>query len=296
MPHTPRPNTSILDRAAPAFVAAVFSLAACAPGPDPESTGELYQAGMRPVVASVPEITAGADSLEGRVVIVSGEVNRIFGPRWFSIGGGDFANGEELLVVGQADMPALLNSMADSGALMNDLVQVRGVLQTYEEDQLERQINVDLDGDVLDGWDGKPVVIMTHLDITPRVDVAPAVVVPVPVPVVPITDETIIVDAPSKDALVGKAAALLGVRVQTVLSQRAFLVGPTPNRHLLVVTESAMPTIEPGQTIAVAGAIEAIPSNIASVRADWGLTTTNEAMVRAAGIYLKASDVEITSH
>ena len=294
----PTPSTRRRSRRAHArtlgAAAAGLALAACA-GTRPDPVVELSNTTMAPTMATVQEITRNASQWNGRMLITSGEVNRVFGPRWFSIGGGDFEGGGELLVVGPSTAPGILSTLADSGAVMNDIIQVRGTLRLFEEDDIEREIGVDLDGDVFDGWDGKPVLVMTDMDLTPRVDVVPAVAVPVPVPVAPITEHTMIVDAPDRSALVGDIAALLGVRVHSVLSQRAFLVGPTADKQLLVVTDQAMPGIEPGQTVAVAGVIKALPSDLASVRAEWGLTTTNEAMLRLAGIYLDADAVEITA-
>lgn len=263
-------------------------------GNRPDPVVELSNTTMPPMLASVHEIARSFNSLQGRTVVTSGEVNRVFGPRWFSIGGGDFEGGGELLVVGPSTVPGILSNLADSGAVMNDIIQVRGVVRIFEEDAIERQIGVDLDGDVFDGFDGKPVLVMSELDITPRVDVTPVAAVPIPVPVMPIIDPLVVVDAPDRNALVGDIAALLGVEVQAVVSERAFFVGPSPAKQILVVTETPMREIAPGQVVAIAGTISALPANLATVRSEWGLSAAAEAMLASANVYLKATDVEVT--
>ena len=70
---------------------ALAALSACASRPVPPDIGI-------PWGATVKSIVANPQQADGKLVTVSGEVNRIFGPRWFSIGGEGFDGGEELLV------------------------------------------------------------------------------------------------------------------------------------------------------------------------------------------------------
>ena len=250
--------------------------------------------------ATVKDITSNPSAVEGRIVTVSGEVNRVFGPRWFSIGGEGYGGGEELLVVGASAVPALLNNLADSGKVANDIVQVTGRVRVFEEDAIEREINADLDGDLFDVYDGKPVVVMHDLDITPRVDVVPAVAVPVPVPVGPITDVLVLVDTPDRASLVGRPVALFGAKVVDVVSPRAFWVGPNNEKQLLVVldstaarTDAGHTAMRAGQTVSVAGVVKAIPTNLDDVRGAWGLSG-DATMLSRERIYLSASDLALT--
>lgn len=275
-----------------AAVAAVL-LGACASAPPVVDVAPAVQP---PANATVAEVTSRPMAFDERVVTVSGEVNRVFGPRWFSIGGEGFAGGEELLVVGPASLPALVNTLADSLRVGNDLVQVTGEIEVFEEDAVEDRIGVDLDGDWWRAYDAKPVLIMTDLDITPRVD---PVITVTPVPVV---SSVLLVPVPQRLALAGRAAALAGVEVQTVAGPRSFWVGPTPDQRLFVVmsdsaarrTLLAAPfDIEAGQTVAIAGVIRPIPADLASVRNRWSLSAANEATLRAERVYLDASEVVI---
>ncbi len=238
----------------------------------------------------------------GRIVTVSGEVGDILGPRWFTVGGDEFG-GEEVLVLGRSTLPGLVSTLADSGRVTNDIVQVTGMVRTFEEDALEREIGggLDLDGDVFDGYDAYPVIVMTDLDLTPRVDVVPAVAVPVPAPVTsPIVDELIIIDAPARTSLIGRAVALMGATVQQVNGARSFWIGPDTGRRLLVVMDSAstsgsahtmsmMP--KSGQTVAVAGVLQPVPKDIARMPARWELTPLDIARLSVDSVFLSANRV-----
>ena len=286
-PGAPRRTGIRRAAAALAGAAAVALTAGCASRSVPADLGVTYG-------ATVKDITANPRSYEGRMVTVSGEVNRIFGPRWFSIGGEGFGGGEELLVVGASALPALLDNMADSGMVMNDLVQVTGRVRVFEEDAIEKEINADLDGDFWRLYDAKPVVVMTDLDVTPRVDVVPVAAVPVPVPVAPITDELVIITAPDRMPLVGQSVALMGVEVRSVVGKSGFWVGPSDDRQLFVMLDSAAAgsaTVRPGERVGVAGVIRALPADLASVRWAWGLTPSVESMLAGERIYLSASRV-----
>lgn len=66
------------------------------------------------MTGTVSEIASAPQRYVGKVVTVSGEVNRVFGPRWFSTGGQEFGS-SELFVLGRSPVPGLLNDLADSG-------------------------------------------------------------------------------------------------------------------------------------------------------------------------------------
>jgi len=289
-------------RAAPlaAGGAALVALfAACASGQRATPTNPLPDVGV-----TVSEVAENPLRYAGQVVTVSGEVERIFTPRAFTIGGPDFIGEDELLVVGPSTVPAILNDLADSLAAMNDVVQVTGLVRVFHEDSIEQAIGADLDDDLFDVYDGKPVLVMRDLDVTPRKDVAVAAV-PVPVPVavpVPVVDEVEIIDAPDKRALVGRGAMLVGVKVQEMVGDSAFWVGPSEDRRLFVVVtrdtklgsgDGPPPKIRAGQTIAVAGVIKPLPEEMASVRAGWQLSPDVETLLMKAPIYLVANRVMI---
>lgn len=281
---------------AAAGTAVLGLLGACASSSVPPDLG---------LPASTVTVSAIADdptAYEGKLVSVSSEIDRVFGPRWFSLGGEEFG-GDELLVVGPTTVPAIVETLSDSAAAMNDLVQVTGYVRIFNEEQIEDEIGTEIGERWWEAYERKPVLVMTDLDLTPRVDVVPVAAVPVPVPVpVPtpvIVDEAIIVDAPDRSALVGRSVALFGARVQTVTGDHAFWVGPSPDRQLFVVLDSQTVArrvdIEPGQTVALAGVIRAVPGDLASVRGAWNLTAANEVTLTRERVYLDASHVQVTA-
>ncbi len=272
---------------------ALATLAACASRPIPPGLGV-------PWGATVKSIVANPQQAEGKLVTVSGEVNRIFGPRWFSIGGEGFDGGEELLVVGTSRIPALINSLADSGKIANDLVQVTGRVRFFDRVALEKEVGEDLGGDWWRPYEQKPVVVMTDLAVTSRADVVPVVALPVTVSVpatmgvsaVPITDGLMIISTPNRAALVGRSVALFDVKVQTVVGKTTFWVGPNPNQQMFVVADPNMANLDQlrvGQTMSVAGVIEAMPSDLSSVRTLWSLSSANESTMAREVVYLRAT-------
>jgi hypothetical protein len=282
--------------------AAVAALqVACAPRTSTEM--ELGEVVAEPVMTTtVSDITTGPQRYVGKVVTVSGEVGRVLGPRWFTIGGQEFG-GSEILVLGKSTMPGLVNRLADSGMVMNDIVLVTGVVRAFEEDALEREIGggLDLDGDVFDPYDAHPVIVMTDLDITPRVDIVPPVVVPGLV--LPIIDELVIIDAPDRMPLVGRTVALFNVKVHEKLGERAFWVGSAWDRRFPVVIDSATvkrladpaaADIRAGATVSVAGVLQRMPQNLADVRTKWGLNAVEENLLRRELIYLAANALVIS--
>jgi hypothetical protein len=279
--------------------ALVALFAACASAQRATPTNPLPDVGV-----TVSEVAENPLRYAGQVITVSGEVDRIFNPRAFTIGGPDFIGEDELLVVGPSTVPAILNNLADSLATMNDVVQVTGLVRVFHEDSIEQAIGADLDDDLFDVYDGKPVLVMRDLDITPRKDVVVAAV-PVPVPVavpVPVVDEIEIIDAPDKQALVGRGAMLVGVKVQEMVGDSAFWVGPSEDRRLFVVVtrdtklgtgDGPPPELKAGQTIAVAGVIKPLPEDMATVRTAWQLSPDVETLLMKAPIYLVANRVMI---
>lgn len=293
--HSARRRTPILALAA----GLALTLGACGTGPEPELAPDPL---FSDIGSTVSEIAEEPLEYAGEVVTVSGEVDRILAPRAFTIGGDDFIGQDELLVVGPSSVPALVNQLADSSKIMNDIVQVTGEVQVFQEDTLERILGADLDDDLWDNFDGKAVLVMRELDVTPRNDM-PLVATPAAAALAaPIVDEMVIVAVPDRMPLAGRTAALLDVKVQTVLGDSAFWVGPTPSQRLLVVVSDSAETwpgmtldIEPGQTLAVAGVLRTVPADMSTIGAQWHLSPAEQMTVSHEQIYLDATAVHITS-
>ena len=300
--HTPHAAPALRRVGAAVAICALMAAAAasgCAPRASTQSDLDAVVAAPN-LTTTVNAIAADPQRFIGRIVTVSGEVGRVFGPRWFTIGGTDF-DGAEVLVLGRSTLPGILSNLADSGKVMNDIVQITGVVRTFEEDALEAEVGggLDLDGDLFDAFDEHPVIVMTDLDLTPRIDVVPAVGVSALVPVSPpIVDELIIIQAPDRQTLSGRSVALLGAKVQGVNNTHSFWVGPDTGQRLLVVLDAAAAArahvvVKPGETVGVAGVMQPIPANLDEVQSRWGLTPLDRARLALQQVYLSASRVVV---
>jgi len=283
-----RPRQARLAIAAVSSIA-LITLSACAGRTIPPDLGV-------PWGATVKSIVANPVQAEGKLVTVSGGVNRVFGPRWFSIGGEGFDGGEELLVVGSSRIPALLNDLADSGAIANDLIQVTGRVRFFDRLALEKELGVDFGGNWSQEYQSKPVVVMTDFALTPRAELAPRADSSSAMSGGPITDGMMIIRAPNRGALVGRSVALLNVKVQTIVGKNAFWAGPDANQQLFVVIDSSMADadrVRVGETISIAGVIRALPSDLTPMRRSWSLSAANEIILRRETTYLQVTGLYV---
>jgi hypothetical protein len=268
---------------------ALLTLSACASRTIPADLGIPWGATVKGIVANPVQA-------DGKLVTVSGEVNRVFGPRWFSIGGEGFDGGEELLIVGSPRIPALLSNLADSTAVSNDLIQVTGRVRFFDRLALEKELGEDFGGSWSQEYQSKPVLVMTNFSLTPRTDLPPMADSAPAMNGAPITDGMMIIRAPNRGALVGRSVALLNVKVQTVVGKNAFWVGPDANQQLFVVVDSTMSDVDRvrvGETISVAGMIQAMPSDLAPMRTSWSLSAANEIILKRETVYLQVTGLYV---
>lgn len=125
--------------------------------------------------ATVAEIVDNPTIYAGRTVVVSGEVNRILSPRAFTLGGQGWFGGQELLVVTQAPIPAVVNRPADAALVEDDIVQVTGTVRNFVLAEIERELTIDLDEGLFVEFDNRPALIARDVDVTPRALGAPRV-------------------------------------------------------------------------------------------------------------------------
>lgn len=271
------------------------SIAAAACAPRATRSGPAVPWG-----ATVDAIQANPAQAEGRLVTVSGEVNRVFGPRRFSIGGEGFGGGEELLVVGSSRFPALLDDLADAGRVEDDIVQVTGRVRVFDQRAIEQELGETLGGNWWRLYERQPVLVMTALAVTPRGGGTPAPMAPItiPEPVAPIVDVDVILDTPDPTALSGRAVALLGVTVRSAVGRNALWVGSSADRQLFVALAPAPAIalgIRPGQTVVLAGVLRPAPRDPATARSVWGLSASDAATLARAPLYVRANGLRIVS-
>ncbi len=102
-------------------------------------------------------------------------------------------------------------------------------------------------------------------------------------------------------ALVGRQVELSGVRVQDVVGDKTFWIGPSQSQRLFVFLEedrtAAKPVegkvdVNPGQTVAIQGELRRLPSAEEAQR-QWGMTPQAFEALKQAQVYLHARSVQI---
>lgn len=240
----------------------------------------------------------------GQTVTVSGEVNDVLGPKAFTIGGEEFLPPGELLVVSPTGFPAIPDYPENEYLVDDDIVQVTGTVRTFVQTEVARQVDADdMEGQAYVRWEGKPVLVVTSMITTPRARTGSTAAGTSGGSTAPLTDMLVIVTAPDRLPLVGKSVQLTGVKVQSVVADRAFWIGPSVSQRLFVVLDET-PTpgtategkvnVNAGQTISVRGTLRKLPLT-AEAQKQWGLTAADTAPLQNEVVYLQAEHVDVQS-
>jgi len=211
----------------------------------------------------------------GKTVTVSGDVEEIWGPRAFNMDSG--ASLGELLVVGREPFPQIPDA-GNRAYVVSDVATVTGVVRMLVTADIEREIGWDLDPRIEAEFNAKPVLIAQTISFRAGAGAAPmtnanANVAPSNANVTQtgdeITDVLIIVAEPNRPSLVGRRVRFTNVKVQDVVGDRTFYVGPGANQRMFVALEEepspnspveGKVDVNPGQTVSFTGTIMAMPT------------------------------------
>lgn len=205
----------------------------------------------------------------GKTVTVSGDVEEIWTPRAFNMDSGLSVG--ELLVVGREPFPQVAEA-GNRAYLVSDVATVTGVVRMFVTADIEREIGWDLDPRIEAEYNAKPVLIAQSASFRQGVNRAattPNSNANQSVGGDEITDYLIIVTAPDPPSLIGRRVHLTDVKVQSVIGDRTFYVGPSESQKVLVVLEEEKTPntplegkvdVNPGQTVSFNGVIERMPS------------------------------------
>lgn len=159
----------------------------------------------------------------GRQVTVSESITDIISANAFTIGGGDFLGGENLLVVGAegafpvplAVDPADAEGLGEDEVLEeDDVVQVTGTVRMFVIAEVEDEIGLDLDDDLYVDFEGETVLVASEVDMTPEEDEANE----------PVADATIDEIVEDPDVYVGDDVTVSG-SVNQELDEFGFRLG-----------------------------------------------------------------------
>ena len=90
----------------------------------------------KPIEVSMMELRNNAPNYYGKTVTVDGELHRTFTDKVFTIEGGDWANGFDVLVISTVSNAQSVTPLKGSLGNAND-VRVTGVVEPYDRDKLE---------------------------------------------------------------------------------------------------------------------------------------------------------------
>lgn len=202
----------------------------------------------------------------GKTVTVSGDVEEIWGPRAFNMDSGVTVG--ELLVVGREPFPNI-PEVGNRAYVINDLATVTGVVRMMVTADVEREIGWDLTPEIEAEFNAKPVLIAQSISFRAGAGSSPAVNTAQTGAGNEITDVLIIVAEPNRPSLVGRRVRFSNVKVQDVVGDRTFYVGPGANQRMFVALEEEPSPNSPvegkvdvnrGQTVSFTGTIMAMPT------------------------------------
>lgn len=270
--------------------AAVVLMIGCA---ESEDATEVTQTAATTVsTAAATPTVAPADIINnpsawvGRRVTVSGDVEEVWTPRAFNMDSG--VTPGELLVVSREPFPKL----ADHDPLVDDVATVTGTVRMLAVADVEREIGWDLQPEIEVEFTGKPMLVID----TAAFQRPPATTANDPDR---ITDMVLIIDAPDRISLIGRKVHLQDVRVQRVVGDRMFMVGPDESHTLLAALAPGLdqPPFEQivdltnYRIVALTGEVRRAPSGAEAQRMN--LEPDDAAALQQAKVYLYVTGVEV---
>lgn len=112
-----------------------------------------------------------------------------------------------------------------------------------------------------------------------------------------LTDMMTVVNERNQRSLAGRQALFANVAVQSVVGDRGFWIGPSPEEQLFVVMDEAnvgqaegAVQITPGQTVTLGGTLERLPSPD-QTPPEWGFDAGSQGALEGQEVYLQARQV-----
>lgn len=245
------------------------------------------------------QIIENPSAYVGKTVTVSGDVEEIHSPRAFNMDSG--ASVGELLVVGREPFPNIAG--ADNRAyVINDVATVTGKIELLDAAKMKDEIGWDLDPNIFGKYGGKPVLVVQKASFSAGNGKTATTTNGVsnlnqsgmdkngsgtmtanngsgamangnPNQTGggnEVTDFTMLVTNPNLQSLVGQRVNLNNIKVQSVVGDRTFYVGPSASQRVFVVLDEIKTPNTPiegkyditaGQTInSLSGVVEKMPS------------------------------------
>lgn len=230
----------------------------------------------------------------GETVSISGEVNQVFTPRSFTVGGSDF--GENLLIVSSDTLAPVEGRTEEIPTAERDIVQVTGVVQRFDSTEFNEEYEVSLPGTVASEFQGEPAVVavqgsaaMHGIIVSPRLSVEDPSTV---------NDLAMATDLSQQSTLHRRTATFPSAPIQGVVQERIFWIGQGENQRLLVVMNpESLPDVrgentpQPGEEWALHGIFRELPPP-GILQTDWALNEEQISALEDHEVYLNAISAE----
>lgn len=272
MPRAPRAYLVLI------VLTSLHCLAAC----EPDADG--------PLGISAVAIAEDPGAYYGSRVTVSGQVNDVFSPGTFTIGGGEFGN--EVLVLSLDSIRVVPERAVEQPIRRGDLVQVTGIAQRFDEVRESDHSGFD-PTDLEDEFGGTPVIVsrragarLEHVVVTPRqIDAA-----------VPGDDELLTdfsgLTGDSARELVGRAVHFRDVKAVEHVGRYTFWAAVDSDSLFVVLVPGATDDesqveVDTNRTWELYGVLKEVPPPN-RLAADWALTDTTISRLEPREVYLEA--------
>lgn len=243
------------------------------------------------VGVTIADVEQDPEQYFGQTVTVSGEINDVWGPDVFTIGGEGFAGALLIIVPESAQFVGVSEA---EPVEEDDIVQITGTVEEYIIAEIESEYGFTPEYDI-EYEEREPAVVATTVYLSPRTGGAyGAELAEEEEREQPITDVDEALEA--EEEWIGRDVDLTDVAVLDVISDNAFWIGQDmDNRLLVVLDEQATPetavegryNIEPGQTITLFGSLVSLPLS-ADIRAALNLDEETLSMLDDEDVYLLA--------
>lgn len=225
----------------------------------------------------------GENTISHQRIIISGEVNSVFAKNMFTIGGGDFVDEQEVLVISREEIPNITGR--EQHTLMNgDLVTIEGEAVRLEAEKIQEGIGFEIDTNLIQEFVNKKIIIAHSVGVTPRNNEKTR-----PVIAEPITDSLFIISYPRQNLLASHTAELSTIQVLEPVTDTLFWMGTSETQRMLGKTE-AKNDLTKGQQISVSGTVELLPI-VNDMVVTWSIPSAQYSSVRKEHIYIKINAV-----
>ncbi|MFW7378924.1 MAG: hypothetical protein ACOH5I_08970 [Oligoflexus sp.] len=251
---------------------------------------------------SIEDVTENPAQYYEKTVTLGGEVEQVFSPQTFRLGGPDFFN-NEILVVAAEPLTPVTNRSVDTPIMEGDIVTVTGEVRNLTVAEIEREFSFDIMPEYEVEFENRDVLVARSVVISPRRSNGENVTLtPTTDSSSPILVTTLLFTTADPSTLIGRDVQLEGVQVQSVVGDASFWVGASESERVFVTFEE-QPTpdqeqegqkvLKEGQTVDLMGEIRELSSIAEAWKQRWNVSETTVEDLREQPFYIHATDLQV---